>query len=297
MPSSDSKAAPPNGDKGRHISAEGYQQQFGDESALAHGTAGAGESSDNTGGPGGLLPRRKKKLRQACVYCRRSHLVCEEKRPCHRCVKRGIADRCVDPPQEAHLLQDGSGPASAETGSSAGSVKDVLMSTPLVSTDSESAAQIHNTSSAASTGAELPSAVVGAKRKRKAKPLAPQKSSSSQRHANPIDSHTVSGRPRGAFEFQKAGPPYAPATEGIHPMPNSNESSHRSVLNSAMPVPSGPAYGSVALTMQSEPPIETKNVPSQLLHGQPTAFLCRTGFTLLELFLRRGRRLQFAASS
>ncbi|EPQ25697.1 uncharacterized protein PFL1_06769 [Pseudozyma flocculosa PF-1] len=40
--------------------------------------------------------KRKRKLRQACVYCRRSHLVCEEARPCSRCVKRGIADRCTE---------------------------------------------------------------------------------------------------------------------------------------------------------------------------------------------------------
>ncbi|CAK9437256.1 uncharacterized protein LODBEIA_P16340 [Lodderomyces beijingensis] len=42
--------------------------------------------------------KRKKKLEIACVYCRRSHMICDESRPCQRCIKRGIQHLCYDEP-------------------------------------------------------------------------------------------------------------------------------------------------------------------------------------------------------
>lgn len=45
--------------------------------------------------------RRKKKLEIACVYCRRSHMICDESRPCQRCIKRGIAHLCYDEPSNS----------------------------------------------------------------------------------------------------------------------------------------------------------------------------------------------------
>ncbi|KAI3405919.2 RDS2 [Candida oxycetoniae] len=44
------------------------------------------------------IRKRKKKLEIACVYCRRSHMTCDEVRPCQRCVKRGISHLCYDEP-------------------------------------------------------------------------------------------------------------------------------------------------------------------------------------------------------
>lgn len=41
---------------------------------------------------------RKKKVDQACVYCRRSHMICDDARPCLRCIKRGIGHLCHDEP-------------------------------------------------------------------------------------------------------------------------------------------------------------------------------------------------------
>lgn len=42
-------------------------------------------------------PRQKcKKHSKSCVFCRRSHIVCDGKRPCARCVKREIAHICKD---------------------------------------------------------------------------------------------------------------------------------------------------------------------------------------------------------
>eukprot|EP00466_Bigelowiella_natans_P021187 jgi/Bigna1/145111/aug1.95_g19819 len=38
----------------------------------------------------------KKRARNACVACKRAKTRCDTKRPCSRCVKRGMGDKCVD---------------------------------------------------------------------------------------------------------------------------------------------------------------------------------------------------------
>lgn len=45
--------------------------------------------------------RRRKKVDIACVYCRRSHMICDNSRPCQRCIKRGIGHLCYDEPSNA----------------------------------------------------------------------------------------------------------------------------------------------------------------------------------------------------
>lgn len=42
--------------------------------------------------------KRRKKVIIACVYCRRSHMICDEQRPCSRCIKRNIGHLCHDEP-------------------------------------------------------------------------------------------------------------------------------------------------------------------------------------------------------
>lgn len=42
--------------------------------------------------------KKKKKVEMACVYCRRSHMICDDSRPCLRCIKRGIGHLCHDEP-------------------------------------------------------------------------------------------------------------------------------------------------------------------------------------------------------
>jgi len=39
---------------------------------------------------------RRRKVNQACLYCRRSHMTCDEGRPCQRCIKREIGHLCHD---------------------------------------------------------------------------------------------------------------------------------------------------------------------------------------------------------
>lgn len=45
--------------------------------------------------------KRKKKVKIACVYCRRSHMICDDSRPCQRCIKRGIGHLCYDEPSNS----------------------------------------------------------------------------------------------------------------------------------------------------------------------------------------------------
>ncbi|KAJ2745913.1 Transcription factor [Coemansia sp. BCRC 34301] len=39
---------------------------------------------------------KRQKVSKACVFCQRSHMSCDDKRPCQRCVKRNIAHLCRD---------------------------------------------------------------------------------------------------------------------------------------------------------------------------------------------------------
>lgn len=40
--------------------------------------------------------KKRKKVSRSCVFCRRSHLICDDQRPCTRCIKRDIAHLCSD---------------------------------------------------------------------------------------------------------------------------------------------------------------------------------------------------------
>ncbi|KAL7275568.1 Transcription factor [Rhizina undulata] len=51
----------------------------------------------------------------ACVYCRRSHMTCDDDRPCTRCVKRNIGHLCHDEPREPKKYKTET-PAAEENG-------------------------------------------------------------------------------------------------------------------------------------------------------------------------------------
>ncbi|PWN39693.1 hypothetical protein IE81DRAFT_368895 [Ceraceosorus guamensis] len=55
-------------------------------------------SSASTSASPGPAPKdtRKRKVGTACIYCRRSHMTCDESRPCKRCIKRDIGHLCHD---------------------------------------------------------------------------------------------------------------------------------------------------------------------------------------------------------
>lgn len=58
-----------------------------------------GDSSSSRSSSDSKRPKKKKKkVEMACVYCRRSHMICDDSRPCLRCIKRGIGHLCHDEP-------------------------------------------------------------------------------------------------------------------------------------------------------------------------------------------------------
>ena len=44
--------------------------------------------------PAKKKPSTRRKVNMACIYCRRSHMTCDENRPCQRCIKRDIGHLC-----------------------------------------------------------------------------------------------------------------------------------------------------------------------------------------------------------
>ncbi|KAF9484235.1 hypothetical protein BDN70DRAFT_872724 [Pholiota conissans] len=59
------------------------------------------ETQNQTGGGDDDAGKKKKttkrrKVNHACLYCRRSHMTCDEGRPCQRCIKREIGHLCHD---------------------------------------------------------------------------------------------------------------------------------------------------------------------------------------------------------
>lgn len=79
------------GDYDEDMAAEQLNQkdQKGEEKKDANGQTIKSSAKDP------LRPRRKK-ARRACFACQRAHLTCGDERPCLRCVKRNLADNCMD---------------------------------------------------------------------------------------------------------------------------------------------------------------------------------------------------------
>lgn len=63
----------------------------------------------------GSKKESRKKVKKACLFCKRSHMPCEEARPCQRCIKRNIAHLCRDaePASAVSSIDDNS--ATSET--------------------------------------------------------------------------------------------------------------------------------------------------------------------------------------
>ncbi|KNC78979.1 hypothetical protein SARC_08609 [Sphaeroforma arctica JP610] len=47
---------------------------------------------------------KRRRVPKACVYCHRSHLMCDQSRPCKRCVDRNVAHLCRDEDEDLHSL-------------------------------------------------------------------------------------------------------------------------------------------------------------------------------------------------
>ncbi len=53
------------------------------------------------------IKKKRKNTNVACVNCSRNHSSCEQKRPCSRCIKKGIANTCVDAPRKKKKYLEG----------------------------------------------------------------------------------------------------------------------------------------------------------------------------------------------
>ncbi|KAJ2006238.1 Transcription factor [Coemansia thaxteri] len=65
------------------------------EGPSASGVGVGVEPAGPSKGTGTGRPKRQK-VSKACVFCQRSHMSCDDKRPCQRCVKRNISHLCRD---------------------------------------------------------------------------------------------------------------------------------------------------------------------------------------------------------
>ncbi|CAO3593095.1 unnamed protein product [Absidia cylindrospora] len=81
-------------------------------SATTTTTAAATSNNDTTTTNDASDPKKKRtgpkrrKVTHACVYCRRSHMTCDDGRPCQRCIKRSIGHLCHDEPKHTNNAQN-----------------------------------------------------------------------------------------------------------------------------------------------------------------------------------------------
>ncbi|KAL0097363.1 hypothetical protein J3Q64DRAFT_1058177 [Phycomyces blakesleeanus] len=76
-------------------------------------------------GPDGKKKRtgpKRRKVTHACVYCRRSHMTCDDGRPCQRCIKRSIGHMCHDEPKESASSSGSTTNSAAPKGSRESSI-------------------------------------------------------------------------------------------------------------------------------------------------------------------------------
>ncbi|KAK3656336.1 Transcription factor [Elasticomyces elasticus] len=88
-------------------------------------TSSSTPSSEN---PAATKKAKRSKVQNACIYCRRSHMTCDQQRPCARCVKRDIGHLCHDEPRESAAGGKGGGRRKSEgvdAGDEGGGVQEV----------------------------------------------------------------------------------------------------------------------------------------------------------------------------
>ncbi|KAJ3329230.1 hypothetical protein HDU76_008361 [Blyttiomyces sp. JEL0837] len=157
----------PSSSSPRSSALSNYPSHIGTSTAANTGVASSFASSSSLDTLSPKLSQLKKhtpkrrKVSQACVYCRRSHMTCDEGRPCQRCIKRKIAHLCHD---EAKLPPP-SGPSDATTGDAIGSTDSLAgLTEPIGPPTHLSAATdvVAAAAAAVAAGATLSPAVVAA---------------------------------------------------------------------------------------------------------------------------------------
>ncbi|KAI1786216.1 hypothetical protein LXA43DRAFT_75139 [Ganoderma leucocontextum] len=77
------------GDSTHQLDPQNATDQLGNSTSGEHDTDNDGPGKKKKG-------TKRRKVNHACLYCRRSHMTCDEGRPCQRCIKREIGHLCHD---------------------------------------------------------------------------------------------------------------------------------------------------------------------------------------------------------
>ncbi len=77
------------------------------------GASIADDAGNSPSSGGKKKPSKRRKVNLACIYCRRSHMTCDEGRPCQRCIKRDIGHLCHDEATPAKANEPHEAPASS----------------------------------------------------------------------------------------------------------------------------------------------------------------------------------------
>ncbi|QRV99107.1 Fungal Zn(2)-Cys(6) binuclear cluster domain [Ceratobasidium sp. AG-Ba] len=94
-----------------------------------HGTEGGKKPGTTSKG------QKRRKVNHACLYCRRSHMTCDEGRPCQRCIKRDIGHLCHDERKQPPPTKQNTNGSSSSAGPNGTSTPQ-----PVIDTSTPSAA-------------------------------------------------------------------------------------------------------------------------------------------------------------
>ncbi|KAJ3108653.1 hypothetical protein HDU97_000509 [Phlyctochytrium planicorne] len=132
---------------------------------------------------------KRRKVSQACVYCRRSHMTCDEGRPCQRCIKRKIAHLCHD-----ESKGPGGGGPGAHGESSVGTFEsDHELGIGPSQAATAASEMVAAAAAAVASGASLPPAIVAA--------VANALPNLSGAMMDPNSGAPIAGDPQGAYTF------------------------------------------------------------------------------------------------
>jgi hypothetical protein len=96
-------------------SYSGYQSNAPIASASGHSSNSVPETNHEYEGGKKKKAAKRRKVTSACLYCRRSHMTCDDGRPCQRCIKREIGHLCHDEQRTKSADRPGSGSNSVST--------------------------------------------------------------------------------------------------------------------------------------------------------------------------------------
>ncbi|CAO3573194.1 unnamed protein product [Mortierella alpina] len=96
------------------------QDQQGGSSSTSSTAAMTQQQLDDEAAKKKRAGPKRRKVTHACVYCRRSHMTCDDGRPCQRCIKRNIGHLCHDEPKPSAAGAASNQQPTSATSSNAG---------------------------------------------------------------------------------------------------------------------------------------------------------------------------------